>query len=91
MPFTCRHRGRSRCRRGGRAHDGAATVFTDKFNSVTVQVAPEATAPTLRGAGRRGAADPGRVPGFQPDVRSVERTAGTAVLITYRRIRRRTR
>ncbi len=68
-----------------RAADGTATVFTDKFNSVRIEVAPRATATDVASAL---ASDVPQlqvsVPGFAlHDVRTVQRKGGTAVLITY--------
>lgn len=68
-----------------RSADGAATVFTDKFNSVRVEVGTRATAADVTSA--RATDVPqlqGSVPGFAlHDVRSIQRKGGTAVLITY--------
>lgn len=68
-----------------RSGDGIATMFTDKFNSVRIEVAPRATAADVASA--RATDVPqlqASVPGFAlHDVRSVERKGGTAVLITY--------
>lgn len=68
-----------------RTADGAATVFTDKFNSVRVETLARPSAPDVASA----TAD--EVPtiasastGFRPgEVSMVDRKAGTAVLITY--------
>ena len=68
-----------------RAADGTATVFSDKFNSVRIEVASRATAADVASA--RATDLPqlqASVPGFVlHDVRSVQRKGGTAVLITY--------
>ena len=68
-----------------RAAEGTATVFTDKFNSVRIEVASRATAADVASA--RATDVPqlqASVPGFTlHDVRSVQRKGGTAVLITY--------
>ena len=68
-----------------RAADGTATVFSDKFNSVRIEVASRATAADVASA--RASDVPqlqASVPGFAlRDVRSVQRKSGTAVLITY--------
>ena len=68
-----------------RAADGTATVFSDKFNSVRIEVAPRAAAADVASA--RATDVPqlqASVPGFAlHDVRSVQRKGGTAVLITY--------
>ncbi len=64
---------------------GAATVFTDKFNSVRIEVQPRATAPDVasvraQDVPRLQATTAGFVLG---DVRAVSRSAGQAVLTTY--------
>jgi hypothetical protein len=64
---------------------GTATVFTDKFNSVRIDVQPRATAPDIasvltQDVPRLQAATAGFVLG---DVRAVSRSAGPAVLVTY--------
>ena len=68
-----------------RSADGPATVFSDKFNSVRVEVAPRGAAADVASA--RATDVPQlqvSVPGFAlRDVRSVQRKGGTAVLITY--------
>ncbi|MHA6622388.1 hypothetical protein [Pseudonocardia sp. DLS-67] len=68
-----------------RTDAGGAVVFTDKFNSVRVQVVPSPGAPTADSA--RGAELPGiaaTMPGFRAgDVTIVTRKGGPAVLITY--------
>lgn len=68
-----------------RAAAGGAVVFTDKFNSVRVEVVPSPNAPTVDSA--RGAELPGiaaTTPGFRAgDVTLVTRKGGPAVLITY--------
>jgi hypothetical protein len=68
-----------------RTADAAATMFTDKFNSVRIEVADRATAADVASA--RATEVPqlqASVPGFVlQDVRSVQRKGGTAVLITY--------
>jgi hypothetical protein len=68
-----------------RSTDGAATVFTDKFNSVRVEVGPRASAPDP--ASVRTSDVPllqASTPGFAlHDVQSVRRKAGAAVLVTY--------
>jgi hypothetical protein len=68
-----------------RSSDGPATVFTDKFNSVRVEDAPRPSAADVTSSR---AEDVPRlqasVPGFAlGDVRTVQRTAGHAVLIAY--------
>jgi hypothetical protein len=68
-----------------RADTGGAVVFTDKFNSVRVEVVPSPGAPTVDSA--RVAELPGiaaTTPGFRTgDVSIVTRKGGPAVLITY--------
>jgi hypothetical protein len=65
--------------------EGAATAFTDKFNSVRIDTQPRPAAPDV--ASVRAQEVPqlqGSVPGFAPgDVQAVQRSAGTAVLLTY--------
>jgi hypothetical protein len=68
-----------------RTDSAAGTVFTDKFNTITVQAAPAASAPTV--ASVQAVEVPqiqATVQGFQPgSVTTADRAAGTAVLITY--------
>jgi hypothetical protein len=68
-----------------RAADGPATVFTDKYNSVRVEVTSRSTPADV--VGSRSTEVPqleSTTPGFVlGDVRTVQRKAGTAVLITY--------
>jgi len=68
-----------------RTDSAAGTVFTDKFNTITVQAAPAASAATVASA--QAVEVPqiqGSVQGFQPgSVTPADRAAGTAVLITY--------
>ena len=68
-----------------RTDSAAGTVFTDKFNTITVQAAPAASAPTV--ASVQAVEVPqiqATVQGFQPgSVTAADRAAGTAVLITY--------
>jgi hypothetical protein len=68
-----------------RSPDGAATVFTDKFNSVRVEAAPRPAAPDVATARSQEVPQlQASVPGFAlGDVRTVQRSAGPAVLITY--------
>lgn len=65
--------------------NGAATVFTDKFNTVQLDTVARATAPTVESA--RAEEVPGiafAAPGYSPgSVSTVQRNAGPAVLITY--------
>jgi hypothetical protein len=68
-----------------RSSAGAAAVFSDKYNSITISSAPAAQAPTpatVRAVDlpKIKAASQGYVAGT---VTSVQRTAGTAVLATY--------
>ena len=68
-----------------RTDSAAGTVFTDKFNTITIQAAPAASAPTV--ASVQAVEVPqiqATVQGFQPgSVTTADRAAGTAVLITY--------
>ena len=67
-----------------RTTDGAAVVFTDKFNSVRVEAAQRASAPDPTSA--RSAEIPAiaGAPGFAlQDITTVNRKAGPAVLIRY--------
>jgi hypothetical protein len=65
--------------------DGPATVFTDKYNSVRVEATPRSAAPDVAGARSQDVPQlQAAVPGFTlGDVRTVQRAAGPAVLITY--------
>lgn len=65
--------------------DGAATVFTDKFNSVRIETMSRPVAPDV---GSVRAQEVPRLQGSMPgfvlrDVQSVQRSAGSAVLLTY--------
>lgn len=68
-----------------RTSEGAATVFTDKLNTIRIEATPAADAPTVESA----TADvvpalQSGTPGFQlGQVSAVTRGAGDAVLITY--------
>lgn len=68
-----------------RSVDGAAVVFTDKFNSVRIETTPRASAPDVASA----TADEvptvaAATPGYQPgQVSAVTRRGGPAVLVTY--------
>lgn len=66
--------------------EGAATVFTDKFNSVRIETRPLPAAPDVASVKAEDLPQlQASVPGFTGgDVRAVQRTAGTAVLLTYR-------
>lgn len=67
-----------------RATDGAATVFTDKFNSVRVESLRRTQAPTVRTATTEELPPLTSLPDYKPgSVDSVRRGAGEAVLITY--------
>jgi hypothetical protein len=67
------------------SRDGAAMVFTDKFNSVRLESRPLAAAPDVASVRARDvAALQTSAPGFAlGDVQAVQRTAGSAVLVTY--------
>ena len=68
-----------------RTDSATGTVFTDKFNTITIQAAPAASAPTV--ASVQAVEVPqiqATVQGFQPgSVTAADRAAGTAVLISY--------
>jgi hypothetical protein len=68
-----------------RSADGPATVFTDKYNSVRVEVRSRSTPADVAGSRSTEVSQlRTAVPGFTlTDVRKVPRKAGTAVLITY--------
>ncbi len=68
-----------------RSSAGSAAVFSDKYNSITISQGAAAQAPTVASAQAQDvpaikAASPGFAPGA---VSTVQRKAGTAVLITY--------
>ncbi|MDJ0441408.1 hypothetical protein [Rhodococcus qingshengii] len=68
-----------------RSTDGADTVFSDKFNSISIRTTVRADAPTADSAAAEelapiAATAPGYIPGA---VSTVQRGAGQAVLITY--------
>jgi hypothetical protein len=67
------------------SRDGAATVFTDKFNSVRLESRPLAAAPDVVSVRAEDvAALQTSAPGFAlGDVQVVQRTAGSTVLMTY--------
>ena len=67
------------------SRDGAATVFTDKFNSVRLESRPLAAAPDVASVRAQDVAPlQTSAPGFAlGDVQAVGRTAGSAVLMTY--------
>src|SRR5262245_49319217 len=68
-----------------RTTSGTGVLFTDKYNSVTVEISSAASAPTV------GSAQAGEVPSIRASaknfqagtVSTVSRKAGAAVLITY--------
>jgi hypothetical protein len=66
--------------------DGTATVFADKFNSIRVETTPTATAPTAASVSATVVpALRASVPGFVAGkVSTVQRSAGTTVVVTYR-------
>ena len=67
-----------------RSTDGAATVFTDKFNAVRITTAARATAPDVASARATEVRALAAAPSFTlGDVTTVTRKAGPAVLITY--------
>ncbi|MGI5175995.1 hypothetical protein ACQEVZ_06645 [Dactylosporangium sp. CA-152071] len=68
-----------------RAESGDTATFTDKLNTITVVVAPRATPPDAASGAADLAALKDTTAGFTPGtVSTVDRKAGTAVLITYR-------
>jgi len=68
-----------------RRDDGAGSTFSDHFNTIRVETVAAAATPTVDSArsveAPKIAAGPGKVASIQ--VSSVQRAAGTAVLITY--------
>lgn len=67
-----------------RTTDGAATVFSDKFNSVRVEALARPQATTVRTATAQEVPALRGLPGYAAgSVDTVRRTAGDAVLITY--------
>jgi hypothetical protein len=68
-----------------RTAKGGAVTFTDKLNSIRLESAPAASAPTVASAtAKEVPALAGSVPGYQAGgVTSVSRSAGPAVRITY--------
>lgn len=68
-----------------RSSDGAAIVFTDKFNSVRIESRPLAAAPDVASVRARDVPALRRsAPGFAlGDVQAVQRMSGSAVLLTY--------
>ncbi|WP_433042851.1 hypothetical protein [Dactylosporangium sp. CS-033363] len=61
-----------------RSESGAVVTFTDKLNAIRVQTAPAAAAPTVDAA-------KAAVPGVSPErAETVQRKAGSAVLLVYR-------
>jgi hypothetical protein len=63
---------------------GDAAVFTDKYNSISIQSVPSASAPTLDSAKGAGLADVASDPTFTLlDVKPVTRKAGAGFLATY--------
>ncbi len=69
-----------------RTVQGQAVVFTDKLNTVRIEIRPQQAAPDVASArAQELPALRASVPEYQPgQVRMVSRTAGPAVLITYR-------
>lgn len=71
---------------------GTGTLFSDKYNSIRIETAAAAVAPTVQSGQAELAAIRAAAQGFTPgDVTTVQRQAGSAVLITYRPTPRRTR
>ena len=68
-----------------RTDDGASTLFTDKYNSIRIDTAAAPAAPTVQSGQAEMAAIGSASQGFTAgDVTTVQRSAGPAVLITYR-------
>jgi len=67
------------------SRDGAATVFTDKFNSVRIESRPLAAAPDTESVRAQDVSQlQTSAPGFAlGDVQAARRKAGSAVLMTY--------
>jgi hypothetical protein len=68
-----------------RSTDGAATIFTDKLNTVRIETRPRATAPnTMSVSVDELPAIAASTPGYRPGmVTAVPRKAGQVMLITY--------
>ena len=67
-----------------RTTDGAATVFSDKFNSIRVETLAAATAPTVASVTDTDLAPISTAKGFKAGkVSSVKRKVGAAILATY--------
>ena len=64
--------------------DGTATVFSDKYNSVRIESTPASATDVASAKAQEVPALQRSVPGFAlGDVTTVQRSAGTGVLITY--------
>src|ERR1700682_6525659 len=68
-----------------RSTDGAATIFTDKLNTVRIETRPRATAPnTMSVSVDELPAIASSTPGYRPGtVTAVQRKSGPVMLITY--------
>ena len=67
-----------------RSSSGGAVTFTDKLNSVQLDSASAAKAPSVSNGQRELSKLASTVPGYKPgQVSTVQRGAGTALLITY--------
>src|SRR3989442_348390 len=68
-----------------RSTDGAATIFTDKLNTVRIETRPLATAPNTESVSvDELPAIASSTPGYRPGrVSAVQRNAGPVMLITY--------
>lgn len=67
-----------------RTSQGGATTFTDKLNSIRLESSTANAAPTVADGQAELQKLARTVPGFKPgDVSTVDRSAGSAVLITY--------
>jgi hypothetical protein len=68
-----------------RTTTAGAVSFTDKLNTIRIEALPAAKPPTVASAKAHEVAALASAPGFElGDVSTVRRTAGNAVLVTYR-------
>jgi hypothetical protein len=67
-----------------RSNDGAATVFTDKFNTIRIETAPTATAPTVDSVKTDLASVASSSNGYAAGkISAVFRKAGSVIMATY--------
>ncbi|MEO5832549.1 MAG: PsbP-related protein [Nakamurella sp.] len=67
-----------------RTDSGGSVLFSDKYNSISIDTAAASVAPSEQSAATELAALGSTTPGFgKGSVTTVQRTAGSAVLITY--------